>query len=325
MQLLEVPLDLQPNATAYDAALFTFSLLAVALHEGQPQLLLALFGTNHNVSNLAQPYASYFLLHYDRAQQNVFGNYSLSLNCSISCSVKASPSFLLLETHSQIQLYPMLTDRKTINIASPLLIQSKTWTANSTVRYQSADIYDSSFAYCDGANLYFMKYTPGNGTTSLFFTLPLPRPPLSILLTRTRTLLALHTTPQPMVLLVECTACVFAYTFTSGSAMPSTMYRVLAYPGSPSVRFSFTLADSSLQQGQLSAAWALLDSSLITFTFDNSTLALTAQSSTSIGIVGKLSTNYEKGMVVYGSSSIALRDYNLTSAYTVVNLDSVVS
>jgi hypothetical protein len=278
-------------------------------------VLYLLYGTNHDATNILTPYQDYFLLQFNVSANAVTNNYTgLVLNCSGMCRVKASSSMLLIESKSTIRLYPMLPDTTTVNIGSPLLTRVKTWVSSaSLIEHQCADIFGSSFAYSDGQYLYFISYSSSTAATaSFFFAFPTAHTAVySIMISAASTLVTVQGASTPLLYIIECTSCVFSYSYTSGSVMPTAMYKTVSMPVSVTYRMRVTRADGSYESGGLTALWTVLDSDFI-----KSSLAIASQTVTTLATrtyssdAPGMSTNLKKALIWGSSSTILLEDYS---------------
>lgn len=175
----------------------------------------------------------------------------------------------------------MQADQNTVDTSLPLLNQTKRYNTSDSFQYQWADVSGSQFLYSDGTNIYFIRRT-GTVPTSIYFALPNPTVIISASITESFALLTIKN-PGLQVMLINCVPCIFSYSYTSGTTMSSSMYKIVNLPGSPTKWYRVTRADPEFQSGSLTSLWILDDGNAKYLTVDLVSLATTELNAMNLG------------------------------------------
>lgn len=206
----------------------------------------------------------------------------------------------------------MQADLKTVSTSSVFLNQTKNYNASDSFQYQCADIFGDQFMYSDGNHLYFIKRT-GNVPTSLYFALPSPTIVLSAAITDSFAVLTTKSGSM-QIMLINCIACVFNYSYTSGTTMTTSMYKIIPRAGSATKWLRVARAASKYQSGNVTVLWILQDGAAEKLAINLNTLSTTQLSTLSLGPNALMVTNYDLILFTNNTNQAYLTNYSLATS-----------
>jgi hypothetical protein len=167
--------------------------------------------------------------------------------------------------------------------------------------------------YSDGNHLYFIKRT-GSVSTSLYFSLPTTMVILSAAITDSFAVLSTKSGSSMQIMLINCIGCVFNYSYTSGTTMPTSMYKIMSRAGSATKWLRVARAGSKYQSGNLTVFWILQDGTAEKLAVDLNALTTTQLNTLSLGPNTLMVTNYDLVLFTNNSNQVYLADYSLASS-----------